>query len=112
MSIKVWVDGIRDPKKFKGWEDAIWVTTPEAAIEFLEAGVVQALSIDNDLGLPDGEDGQPRDGYRVACWLEARVTDDEYFMAPDILNAHMANSANSPKMEVAFKAIRRVMAQR
>lgn len=112
MSIKVWVDDIRDPKKFKGWEDAVWVTTPEAAIELLEAGLVEALSLDNDLGLPDDEGGQPRDGYSVACWLEARVADDEDFMAPDVLNAHTANSVAKPKIDAAFKKIRRLMQQR
>lgn len=112
MSAKVWLDDERDPKRFKGWEDAIWVTTPEEAIELLEAGLVAALSLDNDLGLPDDEVGQPRDGYRVACWLEARVANDEDFMAPDVLNAHTANSVNGPKMEAAFKSIRRMMNQR
>lgn len=109
MNIKVWLDDERDPKKFKGWEDAIWITTPEEALELLEAGMVEALSLDNDLGLPDDVDGNPRDGYSVACWLEARVADDEDFMAPDVLNAHTANPVESRRIEMAFRNIRKIM---
>ena len=110
--MKLWLDDERDPKNFKGWEDAIWVTTPEEAIELLKTDGVEALSLDNDLGLPDDEDGTPRDGYMVACWLEEQVHTDDEFLAPDVLNAHTANSVNNPKMEAAFRAIRRKMASR
>lgn len=120
--MKVWLDDERDPKKFKGWEDAIWVTTPEEAIELLMTDEVVALSLDNDLGLPDAEDfvdlqgytrkGQPRDGYMVACWLEERIVTDDEFLPPDILNAHTANGVNASKMEAAFRKIRRTVASR
>lgn len=112
MRIKVWLDDVRNPKSFKGWEDAIWVTTPEEAIELMEAGVVESLSLDNDLALPNDENGRPRDGYAVACWLEDRVATDEDFLAPDVLNAHTANPTARPKMDAAFKNIRRMMNQR
>jgi len=107
---KVWLDDERDPKGHKGWEDAVWVTTPEEAIELLDAGVVEALSVDTDLGLPDDDQGTPRDGYRVACWLEDRVANDDDFLAPDILNVHAAFSRS--KIEGAFKNIRRMMNSR
>lgn len=110
--MKLWLDDERDPKNFKGWEDAHWVTTPEEAIEILETGRVEALSLDNDLGLPADESGLPRDGYKVACWIEEQIMTDDTFMPPDILNAHTANSVNSPKMEAAFRQIRRKMIAR
>ena len=110
--MKLWLDDERDPKGFKGWEDAIWVTTPQEAIEYLEIGAVTAISLDNDLGLPDDDEGRPQDGYSVACWIEERTVMDDLFMAPETLNAHTANSVNSPKMEAAFRKIRRTMQSR
>ena len=104
--MKLWLDDVRNPKAFSGWEDAVWVTTPEDAIEYLETGRITHLSLDNDLGLPNDEDGQPRDGYSVAKWLEARMAEDPDFIAPDVLNAHTANPVNRPKMEAAFRQIR------
>ena len=106
--MKLWLDDERDPKGYKGWEDAVWVTTPEEAVEYLETGLVTHLSLDNDLGLPDDGDG-PRDGYRVATWVEEQTATDPDFMPPGVLNAHTANSVNGPKMEAAFRAIRRMV---
>ncbi len=110
--MRIWLDDERDPRNHKGWEHAVWLTTPEEVIELLETDGVEALSLDNDLGLPNDEHGQPRDGYKVAKWIEERVFTDDEFIAPDVLNAHTANSVNGPKMEMAFRNIRRQMAAR
>lgn len=103
--MKLWLDDVRNPQAYKGWENAVWVKTPEEAIEYLETGRITHLSLDNDLGLPDDEHG-PRDGYRIAKWLEARMAEDPDFVPPDVLNAHTANPVNRPKMEAAFRQIR------
>lgn len=104
--MKLWLDDVRNPEFYEDWEDAVWVTTPEEAIEYLDTGRITHLSLDNDLGLPDDENGHPRDGYAVAQWLEERAYDDDSFMPPDILNAHTANSVARQKIEAAFRSIR------
>lgn len=110
--MKLWLDDIRNPKAYDGWQDAVWVLTPEQAIEYLETGLVTALSLDNDLGLEPDENGLPRDGYSVAHWLERRVYEDDDFMPPTVLNAHTANSVARVKMDAAFRFIRRTLAGR
>lgn len=110
--MKVWLDDVRNPKAFKGWEDSIWVTTPEEAIEYLKTGAVLALSLDNDLGLSDDENGQPRDGYSVAKWIEQEVIENDTFVPPDTLNAHTANPVGLKKIEVAFRQIKLAFGRR
>lgn len=109
--MKLWLDDVRDPRKYAGWEGAVWVTTPEETIEYLETNLVTHLSLDNDLGLHDDALG-PRDGYRVAKWLEERVATDPDFIPPDVLNAHTANPVSRPKMEAAFRKIRHLVKTR
>lgn len=110
--MKLWLDDVRNPKHYDDWEDAVWVTTPEEAIDYLDTGRVTHLSLDNDLGLDYGVDGPPRDGYSVAKWLEQRVADDDLFMPPDVLEAHTANSVARQKMLAAFRSIRLLVKQR
>lgn len=110
--MKLWLDDVRNPKHYDGWEDAIWVMTPEDAIEYLETGRVTHLSLDNDLGLDYVGEGQPRDGYSVAVWLEQQVAEDDLFMPPDVLEAHTANSEARQKMLTAFRAIRLLVKRR
>lgn len=106
MELKVWLDDERDPKNFKGWEDAVWVTTPEDAIYLLENREVTSLSLDNDLGLDPDENGTPRDGYIVATWIEERTITDPDYDPPATLNAHTANPPAMKKMDAAFRSIR------
>lgn len=110
--MKLWLDDIRNPKHHEDWEDAVWVNTPEEAIEYLETGKVTHLSLDNDLGLFEDDEGRPRDGYAVAKWLERRVYEDDSFVPPNVLNAHTANSVAHRKMWACFKAIRLEVARR
>lgn len=110
--MKLWLDDERDPKGYKGWEDATWVTTPEEAIVLLDTNLVTSISLDNDLGLPEDQDGRQRDGYSVAEWIENRVETDDLFMPPVVLNAHTANPVSAKRMEAAFRAIRTAMAMR
>jgi len=105
--VKLWLDDVRNPKSFESWEDAVWVTTPEEAIDYLDTGRITHLSLDNDLGLPDA-----RDGYMVAQWLEERVHEDDDFMPPSVLNAHTANPIARQKIEAAYRAIRLRVKQR
>ena len=109
--MRVWLDDLRDPKSDPAstpfWRDAVWVKTPEAAIALLATGKVQALSLDNDLGLPLDSGGRPREGYMVADWLEQHTFLSEGFTPPRVLNLHSANSVVRRKVEAAFGNIAR-----
>ena len=58
-AMKVWLDDRREPPP--GW---VWVKTPAETIALLEAGGVDELSLDHDLGLWD-DDGREQTGYDV-----------------------------------------------
>lgn len=57
----MWLDDLRLPPE--GWA---WVKTAREALELLETGRVERVSLDHDLG----EEGSPGTGYDVASWIE------------------------------------------
>lgn len=85
----------------EGWHQVRW---PEEAIALLEAGGVDELSLDHDLG--DDEHGT---GYDVLLWLEEAVATRGF--KPPLLGVHSANVSARRKMEAAIASIERLSAE-
>ena len=98
--MRVWLDDLREAPA--GW---VRVTTPEEAIELLRTGEVDAISLDHDLGLLDGE--RELTGYDVVTWIERAVA-TEGFVPPRTIRVHSANVSAAAKMERGIDAIRRL----
>lgn len=97
--MKVWLDDRREPPP--GW---MWVTTPAEAIELVQAGEVEELSLDHDLALWDNE-GREQTGYDVLAWIEGQVA--LHGLKPPALTVHSANPAAHERMQRAIEAIQR-----
>jgi hypothetical protein len=97
-SLRVWLDDRREPEP--GW---VWVKTPEAAIELLEAGEVEEISLDHDLGYD--EDGRERTGYEVVLWIEEAVALGGF--KPPVMTVHTANPPGHERLLRAIEAIQR-----
>lgn len=66
--MKLWLDDLRDmPDDYD-----VHVETVEDAIMFLEEYEVEHIGFDHDLGYEI--DGKERNGYHLACWIEAEAT--------------------------------------
>lgn len=78
-----------------GWVRVYW---PEEAIQLLETGEVEELSLDHDLG--DDERGT---GYDVVLWIEEAVALRQF--KPPKLYVHSANSSARDKMIAGIRAI-------
>lgn len=72
--MKLWLDDIRYPPS-----DWVWVKTVDQAISFLDAGLVDEVSLDNDLG-----EGQP-EGKKVVLHMA------EHGNWPETVRVHTAN---------------------
>ena len=94
--MKVFLDDERAAPE--GWVRARW---PDEVIALLEAGNVEELSLDHDLG--DDERGT---GYNVLLWIEEAVALRGF--QPPRLKVHSANSSARQKMEAAINAIYRL----
>lgn len=81
-----------------GWVRVYW---PDEAIALLQAGGVEAISLDHDLG-----DDQRGTGYDVILWLEEAVA-LRGFMPPAI-TVHSANPAAREKMLAGIASIQRL----
>jgi hypothetical protein len=98
--MKVYLDDERVAPE--GWIQVRW---PEEAIALLEAGQVDELSLDHDLG--DDEHGT---GYDVLLWLEEAVAMRQF--SPPRVRVHSANVSARQKMEAAIAAIERLASDR
>ena len=98
--MKAWLDDVREAPA--GW---VWVRTPAEAIALLETGEVDALSLDHDLGLFEGE--REVTGYDVVTWIERAVA-TEGFVPPTTMRVHSANASAALRMERGIQAIRRL----
>jgi hypothetical protein len=78
-----------------GWIRVYW---PEEAIALLEAGQVEEISLDHDLG--DDEHGT---GYDVVLWIEEAVALRGF--KPPRMFVHSANSSAKEKMLSGIQAI-------
>ena len=92
--MKVYLDDERPAPE--GWRRVRW---PDEAIQLLETGAVEVISLDHDLG-----DDSRGTGYDVLLWLE-RAQVEEGFEVPEI-RIHTANVSARHKMEMAAEAIR------
>jgi hypothetical protein len=94
--MKVYLDDERPTPE--GWVGVRW---PTEAIALLQAGGVEELSLDHDLG----DDGRGT-GYDVVLWIEEAVA-IRGFMPPRI-RVHSANSSARQKMLAGIAAIERL----
>ena len=94
--MKVFLDDERPAPD--GWVLARW---PEELIRYLEAGTVEAVSLDHDLG--DDERGT---GYDVLLWIEEAVATRGF--RPPEMAVHSANTSARVKMEAAMHSISRL----
>lgn len=81
-----------------GWVRVYW---PDEAIELLETGTVEELSLDHDLG--DDERGT---GYDVVLWIEEAVALRGF--RPPKISVHSANSSARDKMIAGIQSIERM----
>ena len=94
--LKVYLDDERQAPP--GWRQVRW---PDEAIELLETGHVEELSLDHDLG--DDERGT---GYDVVTWIERAVVTTGF--RPPRMKVHSANPSARQKMEAGIRAIERL----
>jgi hypothetical protein len=109
--VKLWHDDIRPPKE-EGW---VWARTNERAMELLETGEVEEISMDHDLGLhtismpeqyheltPDQQHaifcaGRSEDtGLDLVLWM---IANDK---VPPIVTIHSWNAAGAMRMMMAL----------
>lgn len=81
-----------------GWVRVYW---PDEAIALLQAGGVEAISLDHDLG-----DDQRGTGYDVILWLEEAVALRGF--VPPAITVHSANPAARAKMLAGIASIQRL----
>lgn len=112
MGIRVYLDDERTPEQAGVSIDWVRTYTPETTIALLEVpGLVDEISLDNDLGLEDASNGVPREGYTVFKWIENKVaTDDAYI--PPVIHVHTSNTVQGNKMRAGVEAIYRLLQKR
>lgn len=94
--MKVFLDDERATPE--GWHRVYW---PQEAIGLLEAGVVEEISLDHDLG-----DDSRGTGYDVILWIEEAVV--LHGFRPPKITIHSANSSAVEKMRAGVQAIDRL----
>jgi hypothetical protein len=98
--MKIYLDDERTTPD--GWTRVYW---PSEAIELLDAGEVEEISLDHDLG--DDDRGT---GYDVVLWIEEAVATRGF--VPPKIRVHSANSSARQKMELGIATIERLASRR
>lgn len=98
--MKIYLDDERTTPD--GWTRVYW---PSEAIELLDAGGVEEISLDHDLG--DDDRGT---GYDVVLWIEEAVATRGF--VPPKIRVHSANSSARQKMELGIATIERLASRR
>ena len=93
--MKIFLDDERKPPE--GWH---LISTPQEAIEWLQTGSVEEISLDHDLG--EG----PDNGYQVILWIEEAVALRQFL--PPKIRVHSANPSARQKMELGIQSIYRL----
>ncbi|HTD05224.1 cyclic-phosphate processing receiver domain-containing protein [Undibacterium sp.] len=93
LGVRVFLDDERAAPE--GWVRVCW---PDEAIDLLDSGCVQEISLDHDLG--DDDRGT---GYDVILWIEEAVAMRSF--SPPSITAHSANSSARVKMMAGIQAI-------
>ena len=83
--------------------DGLEQKTVHNTIEYLKLGVVDVLSLDNDLGVCDS-----RQGYEVANWIEEQCATNPNFNPPKLIIIHTQNQIAREKMKSACRSIMRM----
>jgi len=110
--MKLFLDDERTPEAAGVTLDWVRTYTPEATIELLKVpGLVDEISLDNDLGLPPDADGRPREGYAVFLWIEEQVATCSTYMPP-VIRIHTSNTTEGDKMRRGLQSIERMMEMR
>ncbi len=91
--MKVYLDDERNTPK--GWKRVYW---PDEAIQLLQTGKVEEISLDHDLG--EDERGT---GYDVVLWIEKAVITRGF--KPPKIKVHSANLSARRKMELGISNI-------
>ena len=105
---RLWLDDERDPldpviqKMFGALGDELWVKTVEAAIDRLNEGGIESVSLDNDLGIA----GTENEGFRVARHIEELAATGSA-RPPAEMKVHSANPVRRHEMLTAFANARR-----
>lgn len=92
--MKAYLDDLRETPP--GWIRVYW---PDEAIRLLEAGIVEEIGLDHDLG--NDERGT---GYDVIVWMEEAVALREF--KPPRIVVHSANSAARARLTAGIEAIK------
>jgi hypothetical protein len=96
--VKVFVDDdpIRD-----SWVDDSWIIVRnyDEAMELLNEGLVDELSLDHDLGL------QSRTGYAIAAKIEEWAAGGYWFHVPEKITIHSANIVGRKNIQAAIDSI-------
>jgi len=93
--MKLFVDDIREAP------DSSWVIvrTAKEAMDLLESGKIEVLSLDHDLG-------EDLTGYDIINWLERKVYNNEVESPKEIL-VHSANPVGVDNIKRAIRSIER-----
>lgn len=97
--IKVWLDDVRPVPA--GW---VWVKSAEAALALLEAGEVETMSLDHDLGMrifinEDGIEVASEDRYaKDGTWLVNQMIRNNLWPKHKP-NVHSANPVGAQRMK-------------
>jgi len=97
--MKLWLDDERKPPS-EAW---VWVDEALKAIDLLDLGNVEEVSLDHDLG------DDRWNGYVVACYIERRAHQG---YPPPKWAVHSANPVGRQNIEAALKSAERAYAKR
>lgn len=103
--ICVWLDDIREPPNDgRNW---LCVSTAWQCIAVLQrnAGNVDTLSLDHDLGEHPDALKDPGTGYDVACWLEQVYAQGLTHYAPRYALCHSANPVGRKRILQALARV-------
>lgn len=97
--IKLFVDDVRDAPI--GW---VQTRKIDITILLLEAGIVETISLDYDLGLANH-----KTGYDIIKWIEKQVATKGFI--PPVIEIHTQNPVGSKRMEAGIKKIKELAGQ-
>lgn len=92
--MKLWVDDIRNSP------DDSWIIARDynKAIDCLDTGFFDVVSLDHDLG-----DESAKTGYNIVCWIEKKIVTGEWTTLPTIY-VHSANPVGRRNIERAISS--------
>ena len=97
--MKLWLDDLRDPQD----DEWTWVKTAFEALDLLDTGKVEEVSLDHDLGHDRWS------GYTVACYIERRAHQGH---KPPTWHVHSGNSVGRKNIIAALRSAERLYARR